>query len=34
MSEDEVILAKQLGLSGITVDNPSEVNTQLKRLIK
>lgn len=34
MSEDEVILAKQLGLSGITVDNPSEVNTQLKRLEK
>ena len=32
MSENEVIIAKQLGLSGITVDNPSEVKKQLKRL--
>tara|TARA_Y100001970_G_scaffold93702_1_gene118126 strand:- start:9137 stop:9892 length:756 start_codon:yes stop_codon:yes gene_type:complete len=32
MSKNEVIIAKQLGLSGITVDNPSEVKKQLKRL--
>jgi len=34
MSENEVIHAKQLALSGITVDNPSEVKNQLKRLEK
>ena len=31
INDEEIYLAKKLGLSGITVDNPLDVNTKLQR---